>query len=195
MKNRKETNLSYFKFGIYLIEIIPKFIKSVTLEKNELSLEVDSKNIKFILNFLKNHLNTKFNCLITITAIDYPEKEKRFEVNYLLLSLDLNFRIRIYTYTDEITPLESIISVYKSASWYEREVWDMFGVFFSGHSDLRRILTDYGFEGFPLRKDFPQTGYVEVRYDDEKKYVVYEPLEVAQEYRAFDFNSSWLQVK
>ena len=137
----------------------------------------------------------QFKTLISITAVDYPKNKNRFEINYFLLSYKLNTRIIIKLYTSDTKPVPSVTNVFKGANWYEREVWDLFGVFFSNHPDLRRILTDYGFEGFPFRKDFPQTGFVEVRYDDEKKYVIYEPLELTQEFRAFDFVSPWSNLK
>jgi len=189
IKNKK------FEYGIYLLEVIPKHINSIYNDNNTLVLEINSNSLLFVLNFLKNHLNSGFKILSTITAVDYPENIKRFEIHYVLLSIKLNFRIRIKVLLEEFDTIESAVPIYKSANWFEREVWDLFGIFFLNHPDLRRILTDYGFEGFPLRKDFPQTGFVEVRYDDEKKYVIYEPLEITQEYRSFDFNSSWLQVK
>ena len=126
-----------------------------------------------------------------VTAVDYPDREERFEVVYNLLSLKQNQRIRVKLSTDESTPVVSATSVFKSANWFEREVWDLFGVFFSDHPDLRRILTDYGFEGHPLRKDFPLTGLVEVRYDEDQKRVVYEPVKLTQEFRTFDFVSPW----
>lgn len=189
IKNKK------FEYGIYLLEVIPKHINSIYNDNNTLVLEINPNSLLFVLNFLKNHLNSGFKILSTITAVDYPENIKRFEIHYVLLSIKLNFRIRIKVLLEEFDTIESAVPIYKSANWFEREVWDLFGIFFLNHPDLRRILTDYGFEGFPLRKDFPQTGFVEVRYDDEKKYVIYEPLEITQEYRSFDFNSSWLQVK
>ena len=147
------------------------------------------------MNFLKNNYFLQFKSLISITAVDYPDKKDRFEVNYFLLSYKLNTRIIVKISTNDVTPIKSISSIFSSANWYEREVWDLFGIFFSGHPDLRRILTDYGFEGFPFRKDFPQTGFVEVRYDDQKKHVLYEPLEITQEFRSFDFISPWTNIK
>jgi NADH dehydrogenase (ubiquinone) Fe-S protein 3 len=126
-----------------------------------------------------------------MTAVDYPSKENRFELVYMLLSLPFNTRIIVKTFASEVTPVPSAVDLYKGANWMEREVWDMYGVFFTGHPDLRRILTDYGFEGHPLRKDFPLTGYVEVRYDDSKKRVVAEPLELAQAFRVFEYQSPW----
>lgn len=129
-----------------------------------------------------------------ITAVDYPTRDQRFEVVYNLLSVRHNSRIRVKTYADEATPVPSITGLYDGANWYEREVYDLFGVFFTGHPDLRRIMTDYGFDGHPLRKDFPLTGYTEIRYDEEKKRIVVEPLELTQAFRNFEMNPSWEQV-
>ena len=129
--------------------------------------------------------------LVDLCGVDYPEREQRFEVVYHLLSLKHNQRIRVKVATDEATPVPSVIEVFGAADWYERETWDMYGIFFADHPDLRRLLTDYGFEGHPLRKDFPQTGYVELRYDDEQKRVVYEPVSLRQDWRSFDFLSPW----
>jgi len=135
-----------------------------------------------------------------ITAVDHigdssEGEEKRFEVVYILLSIQYNSRLRITTYVDELTPLESLVPLFKSAGWYERETWDMFGIFFSNHPDLRRILTDYGFEGHPLRKDFPLSGYEEVRYDDSEKRVIHESLQLAQDFRFFDFANPWEHIQ
>lgn len=182
----------------FLIKVIPKCIKgNIVLKVSEdtLSINTDKDNLLLLLNFLKNNSLLQFKTLISITAVDYPERENRFEVDYFLLSYKLNKRIIVKLETNDTTPVPSITNIFSSANWYEREVWDLFGVFFSGHPDLRRILTDYGFEGFPFRKDFPQTGFVEVRYDDQKKYVLYEPLEMAQEFRSFDFISPWTTIK
>jgi NADH-quinone oxidoreductase subunit C len=126
-----------------------------------------------------------------VCGVDYPDRDERFEVVYNLLSLKLNQRVRVKVTTDEDSPVPSVTGVFRSAGWYERETWDLYGIFFSDHPDLRRLLTDYGFEGHPLRKDFPLTGYVEVRYDDEQKRVVYEPVRLTQEFRTFDFLSPW----
>jgi NADH/F420H2 dehydrogenase subunit C len=181
-------NLNYAKF---LNKIIPN--KNISLFKNELILIVSSKRILAILSFLKNNTNCQYKILTSISGTDYPEKKNRFEIAYELLSVRYNSRIRIKTYVDEITTVESITCVYSAADWWEREIWDLFGVFFVNHPDLRRILTDYGFEGHPLRKDFPLSGYVEVRYDERQKRVICESLELAQEFRTFDFLSPWSQ--
>ena len=137
----------------------------------------------------------QFKQLMELCGIDYPEREERFDVVYCLLSLTQNLRVRVKVSTDETTPVPSLTGVYSSAGWWEREAWDLFGIYFSDHPDLRRILTDYGFEGHPLRKDFPLTGYVEICYDDKQKRVVYEPVKLAQDFRSFDFLSPWEGVK
>merc|ERR1719481_588789 len=144
-----------------------------------------------VLSFLESHINAQFTNVSDITAIDVPSRQHRFEVVYNLLSLRFNQRIRVRTYTDEFTPVDSATEVFLGANWYEREVWDMYGVFFANHPDLRRILTDYGFEGHPFRKDFPLSGYTECRYDDEVKRVVIEPLELSQEFRKFELEAPW----
>lgn len=157
----------------------------------ELIVHVDRDAIRKVLTFLRDDTNAMFKQLMDITAVDYPERPERFEVVYNLLSITQNLRVRIKLTTDEDTPVESVTGVFSAASWYEREVWDMFGVFFSGHPDLRRILTDYGFEGHPMRKEFPLTGFVELRYDEDQKRVVYEPVQLSQDFRRFDFMSPW----
>ncbi|MFK7901384.1 MAG: NADH-quinone oxidoreductase subunit C [Nitratireductor sp.] len=157
----------------------------------ELSIVIKRDDILDCLQFLRDDPQTQFVNIIDIAGVDYPEREERFEVVYHLLSPRLNARLRIKLSTDEDTPVKSVTSIYPGADWFEREAWDMYGILFTGHPDLRRLLTDYGFEGHPLRKDFPLTGYVEVRYDDEVKRVVYEPVELRQEFRNFDFLSPW----
>ena len=143
------------------------------------------------LAFLRDDANCHFKCLVDLCGADYPERPERFEIVYNLLSHRHNLRIRIKTSTDEDTPVPSVSGLFSSASWLEREAWDLYGIYFSDHPDLRRLLTDYGFEGYPMRKDFPLTGYVEVRYDGEQKRVVYEPVSLAQEFRSFDYLSPW----
>ena len=143
------------------------------------------------MKFVRDDSNCLFKILIDITAVDFPERGERFEIVYNLLSLSHNQRIRVKVSADENTPVPSMVALFSAAGWFEREVWDMFGVFFTDHPDLRRMLTDYGFEGHPLRKDFPLTGYVEVRYDEEQKRVVYEPVTLTQDFRNFDFMSPW----
>ncbi|WP_397543909.1 NADH-quinone oxidoreductase subunit C [Roseovarius salis] len=158
---------------------------------NELNVDVALNNIAGITEFLKTDPTCQFSTLVDITAVDYPERPKRFDVVYQFLSMYQNQRIRLRAAAREEDMVPSITGVHPSANWFEREVFDMFGLLFTGHPDLRRILTDYGFRGHPLRKDFPTTGYTEVRYDEEQKRVVYEPVKLVQEYRQFDFMSPW----
>ncbi|TVQ82195.1 MAG: NADH-quinone oxidoreductase subunit C [Micavibrio sp.] len=157
----------------------------------ELVLMVERSKIHEVLAFLRDDTQCAFKMLLDICGVDYPEHHERFEVVYHLLSLKHNHRIRVKLETDEMTPIPTVTGIFSTAGWFEREVWDMFGVFFDGHPDLRRILTDYGFQGHPLRKDFPLTGFVEVRYDEELKRVVYEPVELMQDFRRFDYTSPW----
>ena len=158
---------------------------------SELVLRVGRDSLLDVLTFLRDDANCHFKCLVDLCGVDYPERRERFEIVYNLLSHRHNLRIRLKTAADEDTPVPSISGLFSSAAWFEREAWDLYGVFFSDHPDLRRLLTDYGFEGYPMRKDFPLTGYVEVRYDDEQKRVVYEPVSLTQEFRSFDYLSPW----
>ncbi|CAM9332493.1 unnamed protein product [Lampetra planeri] len=179
-------------FGEYVAEMMPKYIQQVQVTcYNELEVMIHPDGVVPVLTFLRDHTSAQFRNMIDLTAVDIPTRQNRFEIVYSLMSLRYNSRIRVKTYTDELTPVDSAVPVHKAANWYEREVWDMFGVFFANHPDLRRILTDYGFEGHPFRKDFPLSGYVEVRYDDEVKRVVAEPVELSQEFRKFDLNTPW----
>ncbi len=157
----------------------------------ELNVDVAPSNLVEFVEFLKSDQACKFSTLVDITGVDYPERAKRFDVVYHFLSMYQNQRIRLRVSVREEDMVPSIVDVHPSANWFEREVFDMFGILFSGHPDLRRILTDYGFRGYPLRKDFPTTGYTEVRYDEAQKRVVYEPVSLVQEYRQFDFMSPW----
>ncbi|NOC44138.1 MULTISPECIES: NADH-quinone oxidoreductase subunit C [unclassified Ruegeria] len=157
----------------------------------ELNVDVAPSNLVEFVEFLKSDQSCKFSSLVDITGVDYPERAKRFDVVYHFLSMYQNQRIRLRVSIREDDMVPSIVDVHPSANWFEREVYDMFGILFSGHPDLRRILTDYGFRGHPLRKDFPTTGYTEVRYDEAQKRVVYEPVSLVQEYRQFDFMSPW----
>lgn len=161
------------------------------IERDELTVVVRREDIVHAMHFLRDNPDCFFEMLVDITAVDYPERPERFEVVYHLLSLKHKHRIRVKCYTTEEEPVDSIVTIYSSAGWYEREVWDMYGIFFAENPDLRRILTDYGFEGHPLRKDFPLTGYVELRYSEEEKRVVYEPVKLTQDFRKFDFLSPW----
>ena len=173
----------------------PNDVHQVDIANGELTVMIERDSIVKVLTGLRDGGNLRFKQLMDVCGVDYPEREQRFEVVYNLLSQTRNLRIRIKVNTDEDTPVPSVTGVFSCAGWWERETWDLFGIRFSGHPDLRRILTDYGFEGHPLRKDFPQTGYVEVRYDDEQKRVVYEPVKLAQEFRTFDFLSPWEGVQ
>ena len=169
----------------------PDCVLSWDIAFDELTVDVAPANIVGLVEFLKSDSNCKFSSLVDITAVDYTERGKRFDVIYHLLSMYRNQRIRLRVSVREDDMVPSIVDVHPSANWFEREVFDMFGILFSGHPDLRRILTDYGFRGYPLRKDFPTTGYTEVRYDEAEKRVVYEPVSLVQEYRQFDFMSPW----
>ena len=156
-----------------------------------MTLHANAADIVDVLRFLRDDPSCQFVCFIDICGVDYPARERRFDVVYHLLSPYQNTRVRVKVQTDEDTPVPSAVEVFPAANWFEREAFDLYGILFSGHPDLRRILTDYGFSGHPLRKDFPMTGHVEVRYDDEKKKVVYEPVKLVQEFRNFDYLSPW----
>ena len=166
-------------------------VGGVSVAYGELTLTAPAGRIVDLLAMLRDNPAYRFAQLIDLCGVDYPERPQRFDVVYHLLSLTRNRRLRVKVMTDEDTPVPSVTGVYPVADWFEREAFDMYGVFFSGHPDLRRILTDYGFHGHPLRKDFPMTGYVEVRWDEALKRVIYEPVKLNQEYRAFDFLSPW----
>ena len=179
------------ELGAYLAAKIGSPVLRWQVTLGELTLNVARDQILSVLKTLHDDDRCLFENLIDICGVDYPSRPQRFDVVYHLLSLRRNLRIRLKIETDEATPVPSVIAVFPSANWYEREAFDMYGIVFSDHPDLRRLLTDYGFRGHPLRKDFPLTGYVEVRYDDEQKRVVYEPVKLAQEFRSFDFESPW----
>jgi NADH-quinone oxidoreductase subunit C len=168
-----------------------KGVVSIRSVLGELTVTAKRDDIVTLLTFLRDDSQCRFETLVDICGCDYPTEPERFEVVYHLLSMRLNQRLRVKIRTDEHAPVPSVYKAFPVANWYEREAFDMYGIVFSGHPDLRRILTDYGFEGYPLRKDFPLTGYVEVRYDDAAKRVVYEPVKLVQEYRNFDFLSPW----
>lgn len=178
-----------------LMLIIPKWIKKANLQNDEIILVISREGLIPCLEFLKYHTNTQYKVLVDVCAVDYPNREQRFEVVYCLLSVAYRSRIIIKVCVDETTPIESSAGIYPSAIWFEREVWDMHGIFFLNHPDLRRILTDYGFEGHPMRKDFPLSGYTEVRYDDTEKRVITEPIQMTQEFRFFQFSSPWETLK
>jgi NADH-quinone oxidoreductase subunit C len=175
----------------YLAEKIGDQIEGSVIAYGELTIQVEASDLLSVMNFLKRDVQCQFVSFIDVCGADYPQRRKRFDVVYHLLSPRQNLRIRVKVQTDEETPVPSVTEIFRGADWFERETYDLYGVLFTGHPDLRRILTDYGFEGHPLRKDFPLTGFVEVRYDDEVKRVVYEPVELKQEFRNFDFLSPW----
>ncbi len=191
----EETTNALRELGEQIASLLPKEVLHVEVRLGELMLDVARPSIVKVLTFLRDDVNFQFKQLMDVCGVDHPDREERFEVVYNLLSLSQNFRVRIRVTTDEYTPVPSVTGVFSSANWWEREAWDLFGIYFSDHPDLRRIMTDYGFEGHPLRKDFPLTGHVEVRYDDEQKRVVYEPVKLTQEFRHFDFLSPWEGVQ
>jgi NADH-quinone oxidoreductase subunit C len=174
---------------------LPGTVLERTIALGELTLAAAPADIVRVLTALRDDTQCLFEVLIDICGVDYPEREKRFDVVYHLLSPRRNQRIRIKCETDEDTAVPSVVGVFPAANWFEREAYDLYGILFSGHPDLRRILTDYGFQGHPMRKDFPLTGYVEVRYDEAQKRVVYEPVKLTQEFRSFDFMSPWEGVE
>ena len=177
--------------GEYIGAALSREVLLVELKADELAVTVQRPAIVKVMTFLRDDANCQFKQLMDVCGVDWPGREQRFDVVYNLLSLRHNQRIRVKVQTDESVPVPSVTGVFSSANWFEREVWDMFGVAFSDHPDLRRILTDYGFDGFPLRKDFPLYGTVELHYDDEQKRVVYEPVKLAQQFRNFEFTSPW----
>lgn len=186
----QEVSLIQQNFIQYLVKIVPKLVKKIYIFKQEVILYTYYLNIKELIYFLQNHSYCRFKSLSDLCGVDFPNRLWRFEVVYNLLSIDFNTRIRVKVKIDEILAVNSIVDLFPAANWYEREVWDMFGIFFLNHPDLRRILTDYGFDGFPLRKDFPLTGFIEVRYSESAKRVITRPVQLAQEYRFFEFTSA-----
>ena len=170
---------------------LPGDVSRTEIVRGQLILWAERSAIVRVLTYLRDDPRLLFKQLVDLCGADYPDRPERFEVVYNLLSLKHNRRVRVKVATDESEPVPSVTGVFSSANWYERETWDLFGVYFSDHPDLRRLLTDYGFEGHPLRKDFPLTGYVELRYDEDQKRVVYEPVKLKQEFRSFDFLSPW----
>ena len=177
--------------GAHIASSMTNAIEAQSVRGGELTLNVRADQVLTVLTFLRDDPRCKFTTLIDICGADYPSRSKRFDVVYHLLSMHLNHRVRVKIETDEQTAVPSIVSLFPCADWFEREAFDMYGVLFAGHPDLRRLLTDYGFQGFPLRKDFPLSGNVEVRYDPEQQRVVYEPVKLMQAYRNFDFLSPW----
>lgn len=179
------------ELGAYVEQAFPDQVVRQGLINGELVVQVQHTGLVAMARFLRDDPSCLFKQVMDICGVDYPEREKRFEIVYNLLSLKHNARLRLKVLTDEDTAVPSVAAVWPAANWFEREVWDLYGVFFSDHPDLRRLLTDYGFDGHPLRKDFPLTGYVEVRYDEEQRRVIYEPVKLTQEFRSFDFLSPW----
>jgi NADH-quinone oxidoreductase subunit C len=179
------------ELGATIATALPGVVTGHSVAFGELTVTANAVDIVKVATFLRDDPRCEFVSFIDVTAVDWPAREKRFDVVYHLLSPTKNARVRIKIETDEVTPIASIIGVFPGADWFERETYDLYGVLFTGHPDMRRILTDYGFDGHPLRKDFPLTGFVEVRYDDAQKRVVTEPVRLAQEFRTFDFLSPW----
>jgi NADH-quinone oxidoreductase subunit C len=184
-------NAALQEHGEYLTAALAKHAPTFDILCGEGILTVPRAAILHTLTFLRDDSNCLYKLLVDLCGVDYPERAERFEVVYNLLSLKHNQRLRVKVAAGEDMPVPSAAAVYATAGWFEREAWDLYGIFFSDHPDLRRILTDYGFEGHPMRKDFPLTGYVEVRYDSEQKRVVYEPVKLTQAFRSFDFESPW----
>jgi NADH-quinone oxidoreductase subunit C len=175
----------------HIAAALPGAVTNTHIAYDELTLTAERREILRVLTFLRDDRQCAFGILIDICGVDYPSRAMRFDVVYHFLSVEHNARLRVKVMTEEDVPVPSVIAAYPTANWFEREAFDMYGILFSDHPDLRRLLTDYGFSGFPLRKDFPLTGFVEVRYDDDQKRVVYEPVKLVQEFRDFDFLSPW----
>jgi NADH-quinone oxidoreductase subunit C len=179
------------ELGDHVAAAFPQDVTGTAIAHGELMVAVKRDAVARLLAFLRDDPKCLFKVLVDVCGVDYPERPERFDVVYNLLSVKLDQRIRVKTTADETSPVPSVTGLFSAAGWYEREAWDLYGIYFADHPDLRRILTDYGFEGHPLRKDFPLTGYVELRYDEEQKRVVYEPVKLTQEFRSFDFVSPW----
>ena len=186
-----ETETALLAMADHIADVVDSMVVSCAVVRGEIELRANPADIPQVLTLLRGDRQAAFNQLIDLTAVDYPERESRFDVVYLLLSMDNNIRMRLVAAVTPGQLVPTVTHLYMAANWAEREVWDMFGIFFAGHPDLRRLLTDYGFEGHPLRKDFPLTGHVEVRYDDSQRRVVNEPVHLVQEFRDFDFLSPW----
>ncbi len=183
------------ELGEYITQALHEEVVDSAIACGELTIRIQRPTVARVLTFLRDDTNCQCKCLMDVCGVDYPERDERFEVVYNLLSLKHNLRIRVKLSSDEESPVPSVSSIFSCAGWWEREAWDLYGIYFSDHPDLRRILTDYGFEGHPLRKDFPLTGHVEMRYDETQKRVVYEPVSLPQDFRSFDFVSPWEGAK
>ncbi len=179
------------RLGQTIAAALPGAVSSFAVERGELTVSANAPDIVAVMRFLRDDPRCEFKSFIDVTAVDWPSRARRFDVVYHLLSPKQNLRIRVTAQIDESTPVPSVVEVFPGANWFEREAYDLYGVVFTGHPDMRRLLTDYGFEGHPLRKDFPLTGFVEVRWDDEQKRVMYEPVRLTQDFRDFDFLSPW----
>lgn len=179
------------ELGDYIAATLPDDVNDAVVAHGELTVTARADQVVKVLKFLRDDSNCKFAILIDICGVDYPERPQRFDVVYHLLSPHMNQRVRLKVMTDASTPIPSVVALFSTAGWFEREAWDMYGIMFNGNPDLRRILTDYGFQGYPLRKDFPLTGFTELRYSEEEKRVIYEPVKLTQEFRSFDFMSPW----
>lgn len=179
------------ELGLYLKSELSSGIVAIDYVLGELTISIKRESVGRVMSFLRDDPNCLFKILVDVCGVDYPSRAERFDVVYHLLSIKHNQRIRVKLRTDEATPVPSVVPQFPSANWFEREVWDMYGVYFAGHPDLRRILMDYGFDGHPQRRDFPLTGYVEMRYDEEQKRVIYEPVKLPQAFRSFDYLSPW----
>ena len=183
------------ELGDYIAQALHEEVVGSSVSLGELTVRIQRSAVTRVMTFLRDDSNCQCKCLMDVCGVDYPERDERFDVVYNLLSLNHNLRIRVTLSCDAETPVPSVTSIFSAAGWWEREAWDLYGIYFSDHPDLRRILTDYGFEGHPLRKDFPLTGHVEMRYDADQKRVVYEPVSLPQEFRTFDFTSPWEGAK
>ena len=183
------------ELGDYITQALQEEVIGSIVALGELTVRIQRPAVVRVMTFLRDDSNCQCKCLMDVCGVDYPDRDERFEIVYNLLSLKHNIRVRVVLSCDEETPVPSVSSIFSSAGWWEREAWDLYGIYFSDHADLRRILTDYGFEGHPLRKDFPLTGHVEMRYDEVQKRVVYEPVSLPQEFRGFDFVSPWEGAK
>ncbi len=181
----------YRELGDFISAALGGSTESIEVKLGELMITCAPEQLLKVMKFLRNDSNCRFEMLIDLCGVDYPDRDKRFDAVYNLLSLKHNYRIRVKVAVGEDGSVPSLVDLYPCAGWFEREAYDLYGIFFEGNPDLRRILTDYGFEGHPFRKDFPLTGYVEVRYDEDQKRVVYEPVKLVQEFRSFDFESPW----